>query len=172
MTWSTKSLAVALAVAGCSDGDNGGSMGGDGRSGMLWEQYCHAEAARRAGCGQTDELQGCLDDRACIEGVYRPDVVDSLTRCLSARACGEGDDACFSQAAAPHESDPAVVAYQSACLQRRSECNVGGQSFSDDLCANTGLALPVVQDELAQCLSQPCDQIQACLGGVLDARGC
>jgi hypothetical protein len=46
------------------------------------------------------------------------------------------------------------------------------QSFSDDLCADTGLALPRVVDELQQCLPRPCDQIEDCLEGVLEARGC
>jgi len=164
------SLIIVLTLAGCGDDDDSASDGGG--SGALWERYCHAEATRQAQCGQTHDLQSCLDDRACIDGVYRPDVIDPLTRCLSERACGQGDDACFSRAAARHQSDPAVAAYQSACLQRRSECELSSQSFSDDYCFDTGLALPAVQDELAQCLSRPCDQIEDCLGGVMEARGC
>jgi hypothetical protein len=171
MKWRTKALAglcAALAIAGCSDDDNERS----GRSGALWEEYCQAEATRQAQCGGSYDLQSCLDDRACIDGVYRPDVIEPLTRCLRERACGQGDDACFSQAAALHESEPPVAAYRAACIQRRTECEPSGQVFSDDLCFNTGLAQPVVQEELARCLSRPCDQNEDCLNGVLEARGC
>jgi hypothetical protein len=160
---------VALAFGACSDGESSETSG---NAGELWEQYCHAEATRRAGCAESFDLDACLEDRACIEGVYRPDVVAPLTRCLRERACGQGDDACFDSAGALHGSDPDVRAYESACVERQDECELTGTSFSDDFCGGTGLALPVVHRELTPCLSRPCDQIEDCLRGVLEARGC
>jgi hypothetical protein len=161
-------LSAAFAFAGCS-GDS--TSGNEGNSGAIWQQYCQAEAKRRAGCGDSFELESCLEDRPCLDAVYRSDVVEPLTRCLSGRACGQSDDPCFSQAGALHESDPAVAAYRTACLQRRDACQVEA-SFADDYCFNTGITLPVVQDELTQCLSRPCAEISDCLNGVLEGRGC
>jgi hypothetical protein len=162
------SLSVVFAIAGCGGDSNNGS---ETNSGAIWEQYCQAEVKRRAGCGDTFEVESCLEERPCLDAVYRSDVIEPLTRCLSSRACGQSDDPCFSQAGALHESDPAVAAYKSACLERRDACGVEA-SFSDDYCFNTGLLLRAVQNELTACVSRPCAEISACLNDVLEGRGC
>ena len=158
-----------LAVA-CSDDPK--TVGVD--TSQFWAEYCQDEAEHDARCyGDTFDVQECVDNSACIDRFMRPDVVEPLTKCLRERECGVSDDFCFTEAAKPHQSAPEVQAYESACLERWTECGVpSAPAFSDDLCSGTGLMLPALRNELTQCLDLPCDQIDDCQNAATAVEEC
>src|SRR5262245_6132560 len=86
-----------------------------------WRQYCTQESARETACGGTPKAS-CPDDGACLVGVLRAGVIDSLTSCLLARTCGANDDACYATAAAPHQSEPEVSDYTATCIAKHDAC--------------------------------------------------
>jgi hypothetical protein len=136
-----------------------------------WRQYCTQESARETACGGTPKAS-CADDGACLVGVLRAGVIDSLTSCLLARACGANDDACYAQAAAPHQSEPEVSDYTATCIAKHDACAQAGASFSDDFCANAGLFRSDVLDELRTCVLGDCTTIRGCTDAVGASHGC
>src|SRR3954453_8407137 len=87
----------------------------------IWQQYCQKYAAWRTTCGQP-ATDTCAADVACMQGVLRADMAETLTNCLVTRACKTNDDACYDMAAAVHEADPAVTAYTTACINKHTAC--------------------------------------------------
>ncbi|HEX9298377.1 MAG TPA: hypothetical protein VF881_21215 [Polyangiaceae bacterium] len=158
---------LLVTMAACSGQTDGGPSEDIAAK---WQQYCEKESSRTTACGSMPNA-GCADDAACMQSVLRAGVVDSLTSCML-RTCGTSDDACFSMAAAPYQSDATVSEYTTTCLNKRETCMQKGMSFSNDICSNAGLLRSEVVQELRTCVDGDCAAIDDCYQRVGRSHGC
>jgi hypothetical protein len=123
-----------------------------------WEQRCGSASAQ------------CADSCAAKMGtnnVFRSEAIEAMRNCYNSLACGQGDDSCTNAALVAVNADSNDAGYQ-ACIARHEACASDGTSdFSDDRCATRFMFAAAAVAAFDACLNQPCEQISACIDGVM-----
>ncbi len=158
---------IAALVVGCSSGGSGNSGtiggGGDPATAADAQSMCTALCDHEARCSsasgtcQTDCLQ-----QMGAPAKYLHDFTQAYVTCMNGD-CSNSADACVLQAtqqvAPSWQQDPA----RQNCESRYSACQ---QSFVDDICGTLTVMTTSGRQQVADCLSKPCDQISACLHAI------
>jgi hypothetical protein len=157
----TMSLLFSM-LAGCGDGVAPGDSLPDERA----REVCQDACASLIQCGEGDSLTECSLDCQDFARIARSDVMLELTACLQEAACLE-QDACGETIANGPLTD-AAQDMADRCQERMVECGVSSVG-----CVEGAHDFIIFNDEivngLTDCYDEPCDLIQSCQSGILEA---
>lgn len=129
---------------------------------------CQAQCDWEQRCGSV--VTQCKESCAAKmgqNGVFRSEAVHAIGTCYGSLACGNGDDSCTTAALTAVNASLNDTGYQ-ACIARHEACASDGTSdFSDDRCFTRFMFIASAVAAVDRCLSQPCEQIGACIDGVM-----
>ncbi len=159
---------IAALVVGCSSGGSGqsGTIGGGGAAGTAADaqSLCTAICNHQTQCGTAAPT--CNTD--CLQQLgapakYRQDFLQAYATCVDKADCSTNTDDCTLTAANQVAPDWQQDADRQSCENRYNECQ---NSFVDDICGSVALMTASGRQQVADCLSKPCDQISACLDAI------
>jgi hypothetical protein len=131
---------------------------------------CKGLADRATRCGDGFDPTSCAKEAGCYDRVIKPADRAALVTCFVTRDCAASEDSCVATVSGKYGTDPTVLAYNKACLDKRAAC---GTTFPSDYCGfDLGMLQPDLLAKLRACYDGPCAEVGTCYEAVVAGIGC